>query len=272
MESKKPDYMPLINALKKKSSPEDLTKKYQFLIYGSSGSGKTFSLRTARKPLLVDSFDPGGSVALKPLVESGEAIVISEYEKEDPQKPTAFKRWDDNFDRLLKADVFSHVGTYVLDSLTTWSSAILSHVLLKSGRPGGVPQQNDWYPQMTYMENAFHVILSLPCDVIVIAHDDYLKDDITGKIVRAPLITGKARKRIPLMFSEVFYSTTNRTSKGEDYVWQIRKDSTNDARSRLSGLAGKTDMTVQQDFKAFMKLLNLPYDDLPPFKGGEYAD
>ena len=142
----------VIKMMKEKYAAKDMTQKLQFLIYGPSGSGKTYSLRTAKTPLWIDSFDPGGSTALNDMVADGRAIVVNEYENEDAKHPTAFRLWDENFDKLEKANVFDRIGTYVLDSATTWAQAALNEVMKRAARAGGVPQQNDWYPQMVLME------------------------------------------------------------------------------------------------------------------------
>lgn len=239
------------------------TENLAFLIYGQSGVGKTFSLRTAKKPLFVDSFDPGGSVVLSDLVEQKKAIVISEYEDEDPNKPTAFEKWDKNMDRFIKSGIFSHIGTYVMDSATTWGQAALNLVLKKASRTGGVPQQNDWYPQMVLMEAGIRRILSLPCDVVFICHEDVQKDELLGKLWRSPMLTGKSKTRIPLLFSELYYCTTTRDSKGVRYEWQLSRDNLNQARSRMCGLMGLKLDHVPQDFSALMKTFKRPYEDLP---------
>lgn len=254
----------LIAGMRAKYSAEAMTKHLQFLIYGPSGSGKTFSLRTAKTPILVDSFDPGGSLALADMVADGRALVVSEYETEDAKHPTAFKAWDKNFDRFEKAGVFEKIGTYVLDSATTWGQAALNEVMQRAGRAGGVPQQNDWYPQMVLMEAAIKRIMALPCDVVFICHDDVMKDEITGKVMRSPMLTGKAKKRIPLLFSEIYYADVKRTPKGTEYIWQVAKDSTNEARSRMSGLPGvTTEVYVPQDFRALNAAFKREYKDLP---------
>lgn len=240
------------------------TENIRFLVYGQSGSGKTYSLRTAKKPIFVDSFDPGGSVVLSDLIEKGEAVVRSDFENEDAKHPRAFEAWDKAFDELERAQVMQKFGTYCLDSATTWGQACLNYVMKKAGRAGGTPQQNDWYPQMVLMEAGIRRIFSLPCDVIFICHDDVQKDEILGKMTRAPMLTGKAKTRIPLLFSEIYYSDSKRSSKGTEYVWQLQRDNTNQAKSRLCGLAKKPLDYVVQDYKALMKELGRPYEDLPP--------
>lgn len=240
------------------------TEHIRFLVYGQSGSGKTYSLRTAKKPLFVDSFDPGGSVVLSDLIAKGLAVVRSEFEQEDPKHPSAFEAWDKAFDELEKAKVMDKFGTYVLDSATTWGQACLNYVMKKAGRAGGTPQQNDWYPQMVLMEAGIRRIFALPCDVIFICHDDVQKDEIIGKLTRAPMLTGKSKTRIPLLFSEIYYSDSKRSSKGTEWVWQLQRDNTNQAKSRLCGLAGKALDFVPQNYGALMKELGRPYEDLPP--------
>lgn len=244
----------------------DQTEHIRFLVYGQSGSGKTYSLRTAKKPLFVDSFDPGGSVVLSDLIEKGLAVVRSEFELEDPKHPSAFEKWDKAFDELEKAGVTGQFGTYVLDSATTWGQACLNYVMKKAGRAGGTPQQNDWYPQMVLMEAGIRRIFALPCDVIFICHDDVQKDEIVGKLSRAPMLTGKSKTRIPLLFSEIYYSDSKRSSKGTEYVWQLTRDSTNQAKSRLCGLARKQLDFVPQHYGELMRLLGRPYEDLPRLK------
>lgn len=249
---------------KVESGENDPTKNLRFLIYGGSGTGKTYSLRTAKKPIFVDSFDPEGAVALQDLAKQGLAIIETSYEDEDAKKPTAFAAWDKNFDQLVQSKFFEKIGTYVLDSATTWAQAALNVILAKAGRTGGIPQQNDWYPQMVLIENSLRRIMQLPCDVVFICHDDVLKDEITGKVMRAPLLTGKAKKRIPLLFGEIFYAHTTRSSKGTEYKWLLSRDSTNEARSRMKGLTHQpVEDMVEQDFSKLMALWKREYKDLP---------
>lgn len=233
----------------------------RFLVYGASGTGKTFSLRTARKPIFVDSFDPGGSVVLADLVLKGEAVVRTEFETEDPKRPTAFAKWDASLDPIEKDGLMKNFGTYVLDSATTWGQACLNLVMQKAGRAGGTPQQNDWYPQMVLMEAAVRRIFKFPCDVIFICHEDTMKDGIIDKLYRSPMLTGKAKTRIPLLFSEVYYSHTKRSSKGTEFLWQLQSDNTNQAKSRLCGLARKNLDFQPQNYHALMDALQRPYHD-----------
>ena len=50
-------------------------KKYNLLIYGPKGSGKTTLVGTGRKPVFIDSFDPGGSTVLRDEIATGDVVV-----------------------------------------------------------------------------------------------------------------------------------------------------------------------------------------------------
>ena len=255
-----------------KESFSSSSEQHQVLLYGGIGAGKTYSLRTFRLPIWVDSFDPGGSGCLTSLVEEGNAVVVTSYETESFDNPTAFRAWERDFQQRAKDNIFSSIGTYCIDSATTWAQAAMNVVLKERGAAGKVPQQNDWYPQMILMEKAVRLILSLPCDIVFVCHDDVEKDVITESICRYPLLTGKLTKRIPLLFSEVYFATTQRTSKGTEYVWQTSPDhQVGCAKSRQASLvSSNSKQTVEKFEKANFKELAKKWgglrEDLPPLK------
>ena len=237
--------------------------KTNFLIYGDLGGGKTtMAVDTCRKPCLVHSFDPGGCDSVDPkLIANGSVIVDNRFERDDAKRPTAFEAWDREFERLLLGGFFNNIATFVLDSATTWSSAAMYAVLKKAGRTAGVPQQNDYLPQMTMLENAIKVICALPCDVILTAHQKADKDEITGKITATPMFTGKLTQRVPLLFNEIYHMVAKETSKGTEYMVQTQACSTYMARTRL-GRRGSFDKFEKPDIKYLLKKGNKPDNDL----------
>jgi hypothetical protein len=248
---------------RKKSYEEDSrNESFNALIYGGLGSGKTAVLRTCRKPLLVHSFDPGGCKTLKDYIDAGDVIADTRFEVEDPKKPSVFKLWDTEYARLKQMKFFDHIGTFALDSLTTFAQAALNAVMHKAGRAGGTPQQNDWFPQMCLIENAIKDFLSLPCDIILTGHDAMTKDEVTGKVMKDVMITGKLVRRLPLLFDEIYYASTKETSKGSSYSLLTQKTSTYQARTRI-GRFGKFEQYEEPDIKKLLKKAGYSTDDKP---------
>ena len=265
--------------LKKLYDDDPRSATYNSIIYGGIGSGKTSSLRTCRLPLHVDSFDPGGSKVLQGTailddklwpdeMARGNIVVDSRFENEDPSHPKTAKLWDDEFHRRKRMGYFDHLGTYVIDSMTTWAQCIMYDVLKKAGRAGSQPFQQDWLPQMQVIENAMRSFISLPCDCILLGHDDMNKDDATGKMFISLMITGKLSRRVPLLFDEIYHADTKETSKGVEYQLLTQKTGLYQARSRLAK-DGKISMYEDQNIKKIMEKAGISTEDKPSlFEGG----
>lgn len=239
---------------------------YNCIVYGKSGVGKTYSIRTARKPVHIDSFDPGGTDVLHDLIKKDIVIPDKRYEFEDPFQPKAFARWMEQFDKRYNGGYFDYIGTYVLDSATTWAQCVMYYILNKDRRAGKQPFQQDWLPQMTYIENYCRKMLSMECDTILICHEDIDKDEMTGAIERAPLLTGKLKTRIPLLFSEIYHTTLNVTKDGkmENFFQTVNYDRIV-SRTRL-GKGGLLKVKEKADYKSIQKKVGRLRDDLPNFE------
>lgn len=227
-------------------------KSFNALIYGPMGSGKTNAIKTCRLPALVHSFDPGGTTTIRDEIKSGEIFADTRFEIEDPSKPSAFAAWDAEYERLKLGGVFDQIGTYVIDSATTWSSAAMNVTLKKAGRQGGTPQQNDYLPTMVLLENAIKDITSLPCDVILICHEDTDKDEASGRMFVGPLFIGKLKYRIPILFDEIYYANTKETSSGVNYSFLTRATGLYKARTRL-GKGGIFETYEEQNIKKLLQ-------------------
>lgn len=254
------------------------TERYRALVYGEKGTGKTSLFASARLPVHLDSFDPGGSVVLADEIESGVVVADTRWEYEDTKNisTTVFKNWDFEFNRKKKEGYFNQFATYGLDSLTTFSQVIMNYVLAKAGRTGGVPQtgagvENDYVAQMMYLENALVGIFSLPCDIIVTAHPEADKDEASGKMFVGPLITGKAKIRIPLLFDEMYYARVQDSKEGGT-IWalQTMPSAMYKASSRLAR-RGKFDKFEEPNIKKLLKKAGLSCEDMPIawVKGGK---
>lgn len=248
------------------------------LLIGEIGTGKTFIARTARKPVHIDSFDYGGATGLREWEQKGE-IIINDYEDENPFNPQQFSRWKTEFETLRSGGYFDHIGTYMLDSSTSFEKAIMGLVMqqgggltkAKGGRAGQVPEfTSDFYPTSVIATNWIKLVCTLPCDVIVTGHlapkIRKQKNDL-GEIVEYTdgyqySAIGKAKDTIPLCFDEVYHTDVKEGSKGLEYYVITQRTDKHVARSRLAG-EGKLQLRERPDIKHILKAAGLPTDDKP---------
>lgn len=252
--------------LRKLYLEDDNRDKYNLLLLGDKGTGKTYMARTARKPVYIDSFDPEGTLCLREFKRTGDILAETKYEKEDPLKPSAYQQWARDFEDKCAINYFKDFGTYVLDSTTSWSESIMNFILSKDGRAGQPPSfTKDYNPQKVMIANALRRILNLPCDVIVTGHLEPMKDEVIGNVEYRFMTTGRGAVNIPLQFTEVWVADTHQTAKGVEYRIITQRNGKYVASSRIS--AGKLEVYEPSDIKSILKKCGMDVKDKPSLFG-----
>lgn len=241
-----------LEEIRKRYKTSSGAETFNALIYGDMGTGKTNILRTCRAPILIHSFDPGGTKTLIDAIAEGDVIVDNRFEEEDAKKSTAFKLWEKEFDRLRNAGFFEEIGTYALDSATMWGEACMNAILKANARPASTPQLQDYLVQMNVMRDAIKIMTSLPCDFVMTGHIDTDKDEVTGKMTTGPMVTGKLKAKLPILFDEIYVTISKETSKGIEYSLLTRNTGLYKARSRL-GRGGRFETYEKQDIGRLLK-------------------
>ena len=233
-----------------------------YFIFGPSKVGKTSLLSTARKPVYIFQFDPGGSrvEALRQGIEEGWIIVDSRFQEDSPTAPTMWPKFTVDVKTKIRDNFFDFVGTVAVDSLTTMNKIAMNHVLLQAKRPGTHPYQQDWPIQMAYVYNLLTVLLQANCDTIVIAHDDLQKDELTGAITYEPLVSGKHRRQLPILFDELLVMGVKKAGKDiERYILTQPMQRYKAVGSRIGGT--KFDEEMPPDLRNMREIAGFPMQD-----------
>lgn len=253
------------DSIREQYAGDPSSETFNALICGEKGTGKTTLLTTCRKPVLVDSFDPGGLRGLKPWIDKGEIIPDTRWEHEDPMKPSVYENWAKAVNERFSKGLFQHLGTYCLDSSTTWAQAIMNHILQKAGRPGTEPLfTKDYGPQKVKIQNHIQQLLNLPCDFILTGHLEATKDEVSGRIDYRYMTTGKGSVVIPLLFDELYVMTTQETPSGLVYKLLTRTTGRYVACSRLASI-GSFETYEEPNIKRLLMKAGLPHQDRPLF-------
>jgi hypothetical protein len=243
-------------------------KSFNLLLLGETGSSKTPLLKTARKPVHIDSFDPGGTKGLRDEIAQGDIIVDSSFESESRTSPTQFLRWCEEMKDRERNDYFSHLGTYCIDSATSWSATIMNNILKKAGLAGKNPRfTKDYGPQKAEILNWVSACLDLPCDFVLTGHLEQFVDADGQKLKYQFLTTGKATMIIPSLFDEIWVSLPKESSKGIEFSLLTKSNGTYIARSRLSK-AGLLDIHEKPNIKDILKKAGMDQSDKPRLIGG----
>lgn len=199
------------------------------LLIGDSGIGKTgalWSLAKAGYKLVIADFDNGLDI-LKVLAKSdpktAERIYTEQFmDKFDnamnvagiPSAFTNFGKWLDalkgeGYD-LGKLSTLDESYVFCVDSLTHCGNAALRMVMALSGHLNKQASLPDWGGAQTKIENLLGTLYSpvIKCNVLVLAHVNYITFKETGQIRGLPMAPGdKLSPKIPGYFNTLIYAT-----------------------------------------------------------------
>ncbi len=242
-------------------------QRFRALIIGNKGAGKTSLLKTARKPILLDMFDPQGEQVLSREIKRGEVLPV-DYSAGTTEQ---WDWWRSDMEERKASGFFDHVGTYCLDSLTTWSEVLILKVLEDAIKesPKHTPrmEKQDWGTVLDRVRINIKEWLSLPCDVLVLGHIKSSVDDVTGRIGLDVMIQGSSDQRLPIYFSEVYNLDTAQKGDEIERFLITRNTGSNKCSTRLGGPDGDGepfDLREPPDIKALMRKAGLDTTDLPP--------
>ena len=182
-----------------------------------------------------------------------------------------FRLWDDHFLKLYINGFFDHVGTYSLDSLTTWGDALMGFIQAEKGRANTNPYPEDYGLQQVLAKTAIKMIAGLPCNCVITAHISTMKDEVAGNLISSMMIPGKAAIKLPIEFSELYILEAKSVmdiAKGETTKRTLLTRNTGKykAKTRM-GRRGLFEMREPADLGALMRKAGYSTENKPLMPG-----
>lgn len=223
------------------------------LIYGDVGDGKTaLSLTLGARAQVLD-FDNGlrTGVTLNDKFKADRmAVDVKQFLETDPAKQATVYTKAKNYIYDLSSAIRKGDWPYdaiIIDTLSAFAWSAVHNVMANSGRLGKNPEIQHWGLAFTDIKNVLAVLCSLPCVVVLTAHQQVESvgqgDERIDKYQLA--IPGKNMPtEIMRLFDEVWYLKSKPSGGGNRaYIIQTRTDALKIARSR-GNLPDNTDSSV----------------------------
>lgn len=234
------------------------------LVYGRSGSGKTFGAGTFPRPVFMD-FDKGIATLRNPLFVGKYGvrdIIYEQFTERNIAKGgvvSAHNAFDDAYvfyQTMMKPDKVDTFDTWVIDTATSLSEVALNKALIFMGgqklsqthsiamaQGVVVPKIQDMGAERSLIEQFVTMVLGSKKNVVLLCHEKEIYED--EKVVgRVPLLTGKGVEAICAQFDEVYNLQPQR--KGPDILRNLVTEQVgrNMAKSRI-GIANNTEWTYE---------------------------
>ena len=217
------------------------------LVYGQPGAGKTCFSAAFPGPILFLDYDNKVSSAARyyakqPEITSQiEVVNLSAILHDSPINEMI--RWTSELSAMQKKGEYAY-KTLVLDSITTFSSAALNHIVktnpgVKRPLPNH-PSMQDYGILKREFERLIPGLLSLDMNVVMLGHETMDKDEVTGEIIRGVMMDGSFAQKLPIYFEEVWRAYVD--EKGQ-HMLQTKSDVKYKCRSQIPGLPSPCPMS-----------------------------
>ncbi len=233
--------------LGKETDESSLLDAPMFLIYGATGSGKTYSIRTLPKPSVVIEFDKGTqALELEAIRGELEGITIIRIPLDYPtseipylssggtvirkkEAPRAWKSLVKSIDTILATENLHGFKCIVVDSLTAAAEMAMIDVLYRQKQTLAIPEIQHWGEQMWMLKTDLlsklrHISawapgkVSIPC--VCFGHLARIKLFGGEAEGLAPQLTGKLAPEVGRYFREMYLTEKVPQGAGKQFKYQ----------------------------------------------------
>lgn len=235
------------------------TTAHRILMLGDTGAGKTAQILTLPGKKFAYLFDANALLTLQgydvdyeeflPDIVSAAATSLAKGKGDQRSSISSdvYLQFEREWDERLKSGFFDAYDWICFDSATTLLDLIMDRVLTINGRYGQWPGQDDWGPQMVAFTNLVRSANSLGKGIFMTGHLEAEKDKTTSVLAMSPMLTGKLKKRVPLLFSDIFYadSQTDKDGHPQFRIQTMPSGINKTIRTSIRGLDLFEDVTIQ---------------------------
>lgn len=230
------------------------------LVVGPPGAGKTCFACSLPYPILLLDFDSKADSAAA--FHSKDKERLENIDVRDLGRKLADIDMIAEMNRIIKDELIpsqaggSKYKTLVIDSMTTFSAAVLTHIVKTNpgvkrvaSAQGVQPGMSDYGILRREFARLIPGLLSLPMNVVMLAHVKTDKDELTGQIVRGPLMDGSFAQELPVYFKEAYRAFMK---DGKPWV-QTKSDVYYDfCRSQIPGIPKEIELTYEALTKKYV--------------------
>lgn len=231
------------------------TEQIKALLVGPPGTGKTCFAASLPLPILYLDFDGKVNSAARWFEEDKERLDAIDVRPLSKMLGDADPIAEMN--RIISEELIPQqrsgemkYKTLVLDSITTFSTAVLQHIVKTNpgikrmaSRQGVQPCQQDYGILKREFGRLIPGILSLEMNIVMTAHVKTDKSDLTGEIIRTPVMDGSFGESLPIFFEEV-WRTWNKD--GVPYAQTKSDNYYNFCRSQIKNLPNPTELNYRK--------------------------
>lgn len=234
------------------------TSKHKFLLLGDTGAGKSTQILTLPGKTFAYLFDANAILSLRghdidyeeflpdKLNLSVKSLTKDKGDRTTNYQSDIYVQWEKDFEAKVKDGFFNNYDNIVMDSATTFLDLIMDRVLTINGRAGSWPQQDDYGPQMTSFTAVCRTLVSLNKTLLMTGHLETKQDAVTQRILRGPMMTGRLKTKIPLLFSDILICEAENDGRGniKHKIQTVPDRLTTSVRCSFKGLQPFEDVTI----------------------------
>jgi hypothetical protein len=198
----------------------ETSSQRKILLWGRSGSGKTWSLRTLPShcfPLAMLDMDRGSMGIRTHLAGPSYAFQPPPFNPEESAKePVAYtqgRNWILAMQKSIKPKL------WVLDSMTVFHDEVIEFCRFKGDRkPYDPTAPLDYGIALNLTKRLVRYLIATGAHVLVMAHVKSMDNEISSVAEAVPALTGKLAEYMPRMFDEIYHAEA-KTVQGEMTTW-----------------------------------------------------